>query len=90
MSRFFEFEVVFKKSGDPALTALGIDDTGEDYLDKAMIDMDEIESFYASFKSGGTEKLYTLVNMRNSGDSFLIAMNYSIFKNIYKVAGIEK
>lgn len=83
MSRFLELNVVFTDDDDSALHALGLGD-GKTKIDVAMLDIDEIQSFYASAKPGETEKLYTSIIMRTTNDVWTVTMPYNDFKELFK------
>lgn len=83
MSKFYEFQVVFENKEDATLRELGLDDNNEGYLDSAMIDIEEIQSYYRCLKPGDTEKIWTKLNMKTTGEYFTIAMEYNEFKEFF-------
>lgn len=84
MARFLELDVVFEHDTDTKLRDLGLEIDGEEYVEKAMIDLDDIQSLYPSLKPGDTEKVYTSIIMKGTKDVWTITLRYSLFKEIFK------
>lgn len=83
MSRFYEFQVCFEDKEDATLRELGLVDNNEGHLDSAMIDLDEIQSYYPCLKPGDPQKVWTKLNMKTTGEYFAIAMEYGVFKEFH-------
>jgi hypothetical protein len=83
MSKFYEFEVVFEDKEDSTLRELGLPDNNKGHLDSAMIDIEEIQSYYPCLKPGDSEKIWTKLNMKTTGEYFTIAIEYPVFKEFH-------
>lgn len=80
MQRFTEFDILFVHKQDEVLESLGLDNKGEDYIDKGSFDLNEVESFMPcsdKFK----DKDMTRAQLK-SGDLFSVVMPYDEFKQL--------
>lgn len=82
MQRFTEFNVLYTKSKDKTLADLGIEQSDEDYLGKATIDLNEVESFCKCCDLFSGVELIR-VQLR-SVDMWSVECNYESFKTIIK------
>lgn len=85
MSKFIEFDVVFENKEDGQMRDLGLPDKSDGHLDKAMIDLEEVQSFYACYRPGEDEKRYTKLHMKRTDDVYTIAVEYTEFRKYLKL-----
>lgn len=81
MANFKEFDILFVHKQDEVLESLGLENKGDDYIDKGSFDLDEVESFMRCSDKFKDEEM-TRIQLK-SGDVFSVVLSYNQFKTIF-------